>query len=207
MTEDKQPRKPSVEEKKALASYCAKKMGISEKVETATVEKAYIAVFDRYRQAGPGYTGKVMAVVWEDGPPDYEVFYWPQGTLAPWPQHLNPGGWHFIDDLEHEDAHSSALVRRELRHKLPPLYSQADRDIEAIAQVKFWLPDGNWRWYATEFNGKDMFCGLIDNGVDAEVGYFSLSQLKTVRGPLGLGVERDRRFEPTSLRELIQRCK
>lgn len=205
MAESKKPRQPSADEKKALAAYCAKKGPCSEVKQRARVDKAYIAVFDTYSNGGPGYAGKVMAVLWEEALFDYELFYWPHGELAPAPQQIPPGGWHFIDDLRYEDARSTKLVRAELRHKLPSLHSQEDLGLEAIAQVKFYLPDGNWRWYAAEFNGKDMFFGLIDNGVSEQVGYFSLSQLKTVRGPLGLGVERDRRFEPTSLRELMER--
>jgi len=34
------------------------------------------------------------------------------------------------------------------------------------------------------------------------LGYFSLSELQSVKGPLGLPIERDLHFEPRSLREL-----
>ncbi len=37
---------------------------------------------------------------------------------------------------------------------------------------------------------------------EIELGYFALSELKQVRGPLGLTIERDLDFEPKSLREL-----
>ena len=60
---------------------------------------------------------------------------------------------------------------------------------------------GSWTWYASEFDGEDIFFGLVI-GFVAEFGYFSLSELKSVRGPLGLPVERDLHFKPQSLRAL-----
>ena len=54
---------------------------------------------------------------------------------------------------------------------------------------------------ATEFNGDDIFFGFVI-GFEPEFGYFSLSELESVRGPLGLLIERDLHFEPKSLEEL-----
>lgn len=39
-------------------------------------------------------------------------------------------------------------------------------------------------------------------GLAAELGYFSLSELEEVRGPLGLPIERDEHFKPKTLQEL-----
>ena len=64
--------------------------------------------------------------------------------------------------------------------------------------MKFFTPDSNWTWYASEFDGEDIFFGLVA-GFEIELGYFSLSELKEARGPLGLPIERDRFFEPTDL--------
>ena len=41
-------------------------------------------------------------------------------------------------------------------------------------------------------------------GVEPELGYFRLSELQSIRGRLGLPVERDRFFKPTPLRELLE---
>lgn len=43
--------------------------------------------------------------------------------------------------------------------------------------------------------------GLVD-GLDEELGYFSLRELQEVRGALGLPIERDLYFEPTMLAEI-----
>ena len=67
--------------------------------------------------------------------------------------------------------------------------------------VKFFTPDSNWTWYATEFDGEDTFFGLVE-GLCKEVGYFSLSELETVRGPMGLPIERDIHFKPKALEEI-----
>ena len=94
------------------------------------------------------------------------------------------------------------LLTKEVLRKLPKLYSQESKGLEAIAVVKFFTPDSSWTWYATEFDGKDTFFGLVD-GFEKELGYFSLSELQSVRGKLGLPIERDRYFQPTKLKELM----
>jgi hypothetical protein len=89
------------------------------------------------------------------------------------------------------------LLTDEIRNQLPPLYS-TETTPDPTAWVKFFTPDASWTWYATEFDGEDTFFGLIQ-GLDEELGYFSLSELQTLRGPLGLTIERDISFKPTPL--------
>ena len=95
------------------------------------------------------------------------------------------------------------LLTKALRAKLPPIYASEKLGLEAKTQVKFFTPDAQWTWYASEFDGKDLFFGLAI-GFCAELGYFRLSELKGVRGALGLSVERDLYFKPTTLRELME---
>jgi len=76
--------------------------------------------------------------------------------------------------------------------------------LDALAQVKFFTPDSSWTWYASEFDGEDIFFGLV-SGFEVELGYFSLKEMQEVRGPLGLPIELDLYFEPKSLRELMER--
>lgn len=42
-------------------------------------------------------------------------------------------------------------------------------------------------------------------GLEIEIGYFSLSELKSVKGPMKLPIERDLHFEPKSLKELMEK--
>jgi hypothetical protein len=89
------------------------------------------------------------------------------------------------------------------REKLPALYSGEEKGLDAVALVKFFTPDSSWTWFASEFDGEDIFFGLVV-GFETELGYFSLKELQSVHGPLGLPIERDLFFTPTTLRELIE---
>ena len=55
------------------------------------------------------------------------------------------------------------LLTKEILEKLPKLYTQEEKGLEAVAIVKFFTPDSNWTWYATEFDGDDLFFGLVDS--------------------------------------------
>ncbi len=92
------------------------------------------------------------------------------------------------------------LLTQELRRKLPQLYT-TEHEKDPVAVVKFFTPWTDWTWYAVEFDGEDLFFGLV-HGFEKEMGYFSLAELEALRGPAGLTVERDRYFEPTRVSEL-----
>ena len=93
------------------------------------------------------------------------------------------------------------LLTNEIRRRLPALYA-TEHEKDPVAQVKFFSPWNGWTWYATEFDGKDLFFGLVQ-GFEKEWGYFSLSELESVRGPGGVpAVERDLYFEPQRVSEL-----
>ncbi len=104
-------------------------------------------------------------------------------------------------NITHLPPEAMELLDEESRAVLPPLYSQENVGLKAIAPVKFFTPDSNWTWYASEFDGKDMFFGLV-SGFEVEFGNFTLSELESTRGPLGLPIERDLYFEPKSLEAL-----
>lgn len=89
------------------------------------------------------------------------------------------------------------LLPKELRSRLPPLYSTESQS-DPLIQLKFFTPDSNWTWYVIEFDGDDLLFGFVI-GFEAELGYFRLSELQGVRGPLGLPIERDLFFSPIPL--------
>lgn len=78
-----------------------------------------------------------------------------------------------------------------------PLYSQDGKGNDAVVIAKFFLPGSGFTWYVTEAekqsNGDYMFFGYVE-GLESELGYFTLSQLQSVRGRFGLRVERDMYF-------------
>ena len=92
------------------------------------------------------------------------------------------------------------LLTAELRKKLPPLYAQ-EHEQDPMVYVKFFHPRSHWTWYATEFDGRDLFFGWV-YGDFPELGYFSLSELSAAKDPLGIGVERDAQFTPMRLSEV-----
>jgi len=78
------------------------------------------------------------------------------------------------------------------------LYSTQNQE-DPIAICKFFHPMSNWTFWATEFDGEDLFFGLVI-GFERELGYFSLSELASI-GKDGkiLPIERDLYFKPTPL--------
>ena len=66
--------------------------------------------------------------------------------------------------------------------------------------VKLFTPDAGCTWLLTEIDPDepDLAFGLCDLGLGyPEIGSLSLSELQSVRGRLGLPVERDLFFQPT----------
>lgn len=97
------------------------------------------------------------------------------------------------------------LLTKALRAKLPGLYA-TETVKEPLVICKFFTPDAGWAWYAIEFDGKDTFFGYVD-GDFPELGYFSLCELESIRGKLGLPVERDLWFKPCRLSEIQAQVK
>ena len=93
------------------------------------------------------------------------------------------------------------LLPEDIAKTLPKLYEQDSKGDNAIAYVKFFDPCSQWTWYAMEFDGEDIFFGLVI-GHETELGYFSLKELEGVKNKLGLGIERDLYFKPCSINQL-----
>ena len=96
------------------------------------------------------------------------------------------------------------LLTDELRARLPPLYSQ-EAEPEPVVHAKFFLPGTGWTWYVTEGSEQDgdfLFFGFVV-GLESEFGYFLLSELESVRTPLGLAVERDLTFREGKLTDVV----
>lgn len=98
------------------------------------------------------------------------------------------------------EANAMKLMTEELKKEMPGLYSQEHMK-DPLARVKFFTPWASWTWYGIEFDGEDVFFGLV-KGLEPELGYFSLAELESIKGPAGLGVERDLYFESTPLSKL-----
>jgi hypothetical protein len=100
------------------------------------------------------------------------------------------------------------LLTKELEKKFPKLYTNESKKAEEVPIIaKFFDPCGSWTWYATEGErqGDDfIFFGLV-RGFENELGTFSLNELEAVKGPLGLGIERDLHFGEHMLSEAMEK--
>jgi hypothetical protein len=74
------PRIPTKEEKNELVEYILTQDLRNDENERANiegfVESAAIAVFDHYITSSPGYSGKLMVVVYEGAPEMTETYTW-----------------------------------------------------------------------------------------------------------------------------------
>ena len=83
---------------------------------------------------------------------------------------------------------------------LPTFYSTENIPLkDKVIYMHFFF--GGCDWYVAEFDGEDTFFGLVE-GHCKEFGYFSLSELESLRGPLSLPVERDLYWQPKTLEEI-----
>ena len=97
------------------------------------------------------------------------------------------------------------LTKADLK-RLPPLYSQSEKDPkDVLVPVKFFNPGGAGSWFATEFDPVERsFFGYVTGLQVDELGYFSLDELQSFRGRFGLGIERDRSWDyKTTLEEVM----
>ena len=88
-------------------------------------------------------------------------------------------------------------MTQEIRKQLPPLGAQ-ENNPDPTVYVRYFCPWNQWCWFGYEFDGEDIFFGFVKGDFD-EFGTFSLSELESVRGPMGLGIERDLYFTPKPL--------
>ena len=106
------------------------------------------------------------------------------------------------------------LLTPEILDRLPSFkeYSK-NTNPDPIVHAKLFTPDANWTWFIIAFDSESQHCfGLFVIRLDAKPGKasldahfadFSLTDLKGIRGPLGLGVERDRFFRPSPVSEAL----
>lgn len=96
----------------------------------------------------------------------------------------------------------NAPTARELS-RIPGLYQTEHVPMEdKVIYLHFFI--GGCDWYAAEFDGEDVFFGyVVLNGdmVNAEWGYFSLSELRSITIH-GLEIDRDLYWQPMKFAEI-----
>lgn len=98
---------------------------------------------------------------------------------------------------------SSLLTAADLK-ALPPTGSQDGKGDAAVALVKLFTPWTSWTWYVTEYDPSTGEAFGLVQGLEEELGYFSIPELSSIRGPGGLRVERDLHFKPAPISEIRQ---
>ena len=91
----------------------------------------------------------------------------------------------------------SKLIPQTLLSDIPDLY-ETEEQTNPLCLVKLFTPDSNWTWFIIEFSKADAkTCYGYVQGLESELGYFTLEELESVHGSLGLAIERDMSFTPT----------
>ncbi|MBN1321238.1 MAG: DUF2958 domain-containing protein [Thermoleophilia bacterium] len=98
------------------------------------------------------------------------------------------------------------LLPAELEAKMPALYSQENVD-DPVIVAHYFNPAGQGDWYIYEGQREDddftMFgWGGVGDPEDYELGYSSLAEMAAVKGPLGIGIERDKFWTPAPLSQV-----
>ena len=96
----------------------------------------------------------------------------------------------------------SKLLSHEQLQLIPNLYETENQE-EKICYVKLFLPNSNWTWYIIEIDKQDKnTCfGFVD-GLEQELGYFTIRELENLKGAFGLKVELDTSFKPIKLSKI-----
>ncbi len=85
------------------------------------------------------------------------------------------------------------LLTKQLERRFAQVGSQENVS-DPLIIAKFYKPKGSGTWYATEYDPKEqIFFGYVSIFGDwnDEWGSFSLQELESYKGLLGLGIERD----------------
>ncbi len=97
------------------------------------------------------------------------------------------------------------MLTKAVKKILPKLGTTEKVELaEKTVVVKFFCPWSDWTWYAfegEEIEGDTIFFGMV-HGFEKEMGEFSLNELESVRGPLGMKIERDLHFVPCKYSEV-----
>jgi hypothetical protein len=92
------------------------------------------------------------------------------------------------------------LIPENIKKQIPKLYETEDIS-DPVVYVKLFI-DG-WTWHITELSiDGDIAFGYVVSPFGSELGYFSLNEIQSIKGSLGVGVERDLFFKPTKLSQI-----
>ena len=99
------------------------------------------------------------------------------------------------------------LMTEEIEKKAQEQYPFGS-DFSQMIVAKFFNPLSNWSWFLMNQDpaDPDYLWGIVE-GFEIEVGSFSLSDLQSHKGALGLGIERDLHFTPITAQECWEKLR
>ena len=97
------------------------------------------------------------------------------------------------------------LMTKEITKKAQKQFPRGS-DMAQNVVAKFFDPCGSWTWYLMNQDpgDPDYLWGIV-KGFEIEMGSFSLSELSSVKGKFGIGIERDLYFDPKPAKEIWNR--
>ena len=90
-----------------------------------------------------------------------------------------------------------------LRTDALPSTDAASDDPDPLCVVKLFYPTGSWSWFVAGFDPDTTRAFGVVHGFEREAGDFMLNELKALRLPFGLRIERDLHWSPKRMSELL----
>ncbi len=80
-----------------------------------------------------------------------------------------------------------------------PLYAQ-EHEKDPLVIAKLFAPAGSATWFLTEYDPVEKIAfGYVTGLAENELGYISLTEMESIKGPLGIGIEQDLYFQQKRL--------
>jgi hypothetical protein len=86
--------------------------------------------------------------------------------------------------------------------EIPKLYSSENAKEPPLAVIKLFTPDSSWTWFLIEYDPDEELAFGLAVGFETELGYISIAELREVKGPLGLRIERDLWWRPRPITQV-----
>ena len=97
------------------------------------------------------------------------------------------------------------LLTESIKKKLIDNYNKQNGTKSFKAVVKLFNPSGIGTWFLSELNPNDNVAFGLCCFEFEELGYVSLEELKSLKPPFGLGIERDLHFKPN--KKTLDECR
>jgi hypothetical protein len=101
-------RAPTPDEIQEITAGLARSQHMSEGEVSSFLEGAAVGVVDHYITDGPGYTGKLVSIIWPAGPDVHEVLYFHDGQWTSTAEAATPIKL-TLDELHKEDEEITKL--------------------------------------------------------------------------------------------------